>query len=266
MKNRFLIVVLLIVSILSVQSAMAWGGWGHHISTYIAEKHLTPEAKEKCQHYLKHRLPHYSSWQDYWRHSDPFKATTYWHSSYINKKNKITGHKNIITRDAVTQIERIVKEMEKGKYHNLSDSLITVNLKLLIHMVPDMHCPSHIVHSKEYGLKSKSLLVKGKKFSRHKVWDSAPMLAHPKWKADRFAKAYDTYSPKQIKKIVKGTPTKWSVQNGKKMIKTYYFWEKGEEFRNFTPEQRKNFEDITHEQLAYGGYRLAAILNEIFKY
>jgi len=128
MKNRFLIVVLSLVSILSVQNAKAWGGWGHHISTFIAEKHLTPEANEKCQHYLKHSLPHYSSWQDYWRHSDPFKEISYWHSSYINKKKKVTGHKNIITRDAVTQIERIVKEMEKGKYHNLSDSMVTVNL------------------------------------------------------------------------------------------------------------------------------------------
>ena len=264
MKNRILAVVLSLVAIMSVQNVMAWGGWGHHISTYIAEKHLTPEAREKCQHYLKHRLPHYSSWQDYWRHSDPFKDITYWHSSYINKKKKVIGHKGIITREATYQIERIVKEMENGKYHNLSDSLVAVNLKLLIHMVPDMHCPSHIVHSKEYGLKGHSLLVKGKKFNRHKVWDSSPQLLHPKWKADRFVKAYDTYSEKQIKKIVKGTPTKWTIQNSKKMIATYSYWEKGDEFTKLSKEQRQKMDDIVHEQLAYGGYRLANILNMIF--
>jgi hypothetical protein len=264
MKNKILAVVLSLVAIMSVQNVMAWGGWGHHISTYIAEKHLTPEAKEKCQHYLKHRLPHYSSWQDYWRHSDPFKDITYWHSSYINKKKKVVGHKGIITREATYQIERIVKEMENGKYHNLSDSLVAVNLKLLIHMVPDMHCPSHIVHSKEYGLKGHSLLVKGKKFNRHKVWDSSPQLLHPKWKADRFVKAYDTYSEKEIKKIVKGTPTKWTIQNSKKMIATYSYWEKGDEFTKLSKEQRQKMDDIVHEQLAYGGYRLANILNMIF--
>ena len=131
-------------------------------------------------------------------------------------------------------------------------------------MVPDMHCPSHIVHSKEYGLKGHSLLVKGKKYHRHKVWDASPQLLHPKWKADRFVKAYDTYSEKQIKKIVKGTPTKWTIQNSKKMIATYSYWEKGDEFTKLSKEQRQKMDDIVHEQLAYGGYRLANILNMIF--
>ena len=264
MKNKFLFLVLAFVAFTSVQSAMAWSMWGHHISAYIAEKHLTPEAKEKCRYYLKHRLPHYSAWQDYWRHSEPFKEMTHWHQSYVDKNYKVVGSKGNITREATYQIDRIIKEMENGNYHNLSDSLVMVNLKLLIHMVPDMHCPSHIIYPKEFGLTPVSLLVKKSKYNRHKVWDAAPMLLHPKWNADHFVKAYDTYSPKQIKKICKGTPAKWSAQNGKKIIATYYFWEKGEAFAKLSKEQIKKMDDITHEQLAYGGYRLANILNKIF--
>ena len=264
MLNKRLMLICVILTIFCVQSAMAWGNWGHHITAFIAEKHLTPEAKEKCQHYLKYSLPHYSSWQDYWRHSDPFKEISFWHSSYYDKNLNVVGYKGDITRDATYQIERIVKEMNKGKYKNMSDSLVVVNLKLLIHMVGDMHCPCHVVHSKDSGLQGHSIYVKGKKYSRHKFWDSAPQLMHPKWKADRFAKAYDVYTPKQIKKIAKGTPSKWSLQNARSIMRTYSYWGKGAEFTKLSKEQRKDIDMTLQEQLAFAGYRLAATLNRIF--
>ena len=259
-RNLTMTLLMLVVS----QSAMAWGNWGHHITAYIAEKHLTPEAKAKCQHYLKYSLPHYSSWQDYWRHSDPFKEISFWHSSYVDKDFNIVGYKGDITRDAAYQVDRLIKEMNKGQYKNLSDSVVAVNLKLLIHMVGDMHCPCHVGYSKEHGLRGTSIYIKGKKCNRHKFWDSAPQLMHPKWKADRFVKAYDTYSPKQIKKICKGTPMKWGVQNARNMVKTFSYWEKGAEFKEISKEQRQNIDDTLHEQLAFAGYRLADILNKIF--
>lgn len=264
MKNKISILVLALVATMCTQSAMAWGGWGHHISAYIAEKHLTPEAKAKCQHYLKHNLPHYSSWQDYWRHSDPFKEISYWHSSYVNKQYDVIGYKGNETRDAAYQVHRITKEMAKGKYKNMSDSLVAVNLKLLIHMVVDMHCPSHVCYTKDFGMPGYSIKVKGKKYSRHKFWDAGPQLMHPRWKADRFVKAYDTYSPKEIKKISKGNAFKWSAQNAHNILKTADYWERGAEFTKLSKEQRKNIDETLHEQLAFAGYRLAATLNKIF--
>ena len=263
MKKIF-IVVLALVATMGVQKAMAWSGWGHHISAYIAEQHLTPEAKEKCQHYLKHSLPHYSCWQDYWRHSDPFKEISYWHSSYVNKQYDVIGYKGDETRDAAYQVARITKEMSKGKYKNMSDSLVAVNLKLLIHMVGDMHCPSHIVYTKDFGMPGYSIKVKGKKVGRHSFWDRSPQYMHPKWKADRFVKAYDTYTPKEIKKICKGNAFKWSVQNAQNILKTGDYWERGAEFTKLSKEQRKQIDETLHEQLAFAGYRLAATLNKIF--
>ena len=266
MKKTLSIIALALVAIMSVQSAKAWGGWGHHITTYIAEKHLTEEANEKCRHYLNQRLPHYSSWQDYWRHSDPFKETSYWHSSYVDKNYNIVGYKGNITRDATYQIERIVKEMEKGKYKQMSDSMVRVNLKLLIHMVGDMHTPCHVGYPKECGYKISSIMVNGKKMNHHKFWDAAPQVMHPKWKADRFLKVCDTYSPKQQKKIQKGTPTKWGKQNAKKMVKTFYLWEAGTDLKTLTKEQREEIDEIMFEQIAYAGYRLANVLNNIMAY
>ena len=263
--KRITTLALLCVAFLGVQSAMAWGGWGHHITAYIAEHHLTPEAKAKCQHYLKHNLPHYSSWQDYWRNSHPFEEITHWHMNRVNKDFETIGSGGKVSRDAVTQINRIVKEMEKGKYKQMSDSLVAVNLKLLIHMVGDMHCPSHVVYTKDFGLPKPSMKIKGKKCGHHKFWDASPQYMHPKWKADRFVKAYDTYTPKEIKKICKGTPYKWAVTSLPNAERTFELTPKGSNVQKYTKDERVEMRRISDEEILKAGYRLAALLNDVLK-
>ena len=260
--------VIALVALFGVQSAKAWGTWGHHAVAFIAEKHLTPEAKAKCEQYLQFSLPHYSSWQDYWRNSHPFEEITHWHMNRVDKDFVTVGSGGKVSRDAVTQINRIVKEMEKGKYKQMSDSLVSVNLKLLIHMVGDMHCPCHMAYSKDFlqqrGVKGVSIFVKGKKYDYHKFWDAAPQIMNPKWKADDYLKACDTYSPKQIKKISKGNVYKWSVDNAKREVVMFDFWERHEELTKMSKERRERINDLMYQQLAYAGYRLAATLNRLF--
>ena len=266
--KKISILIFACIATLSVQRAMAWGNTGHHVVAYIAEQQLTTEAKEKCRHYLKYSLPHFSSWQDYWRHSDPFKEIHYWHMNRVNAKFKTVGDKGNVSRDAVTQINRIVKEMEGGKYKQMSDSMVVVNLKLLIHMVGDMHCPCHMAYSKDFreprGIKLNSILVKGKKYDYHKFWDASPDLMHPKWNLYTYKKNCDVYTPKQIKKITKGNVYKWSADNAKREVVMFEFWKRHEELTKMSKEQKARINELMHTQLAYGGYRLAATLNRLF--
>lgn len=258
--------VIVIVALAVSHNAMAWGKWGHRIGAYIAEQHLTEKANSECRRYLKHSLPYFSSWQDYWRNCDGFQEMTHWHSNYLNPDNTVGGKKGVPTRDASYQIARIVKEMEGGKYRNLPDSIVMDNLKLLIHMVVDMHCPSHTNYHKDTGYPlKKPIYVNGKKYARHTFWDASPQLLHPKWKIERFQKEYDTYSAKQIKKIVKGDPTKWVAQNVVKLRPTFDMYGEGQHFESLSKKQLADIEAIMSEQLAYAGYRLSHILNEIFK-
>ena len=181
-----------------------------------------------------------------------------------DKNYDVIGYKEDKTRDAAYQVDRITKEMLKGKYKNMSDSLVAVNLKLLIHMVGDMHCPSHACYTKDFGYKGHSIYIKGKKIGRHKFWDAGPQYMHPKWKADDYLKACDTYSPKQIKKISKGNVYKWSVDNAKREVVMFDFWERHEELTKMSKERRERINDLMYQQLAYAGYRLAATLNRLF--
>ena len=261
LRNLMLLLLTLFVS----QNALAWGSWGHSVVAYIAEKHLTEEAKTQCQHYLKHTLPYYSSWQDHWRYIPEFVDICNGHMSYVNKDLQIIGRDGDITFDAVTRLEQHIDFLNNGKYRNHPDSIVALRLKLIIHTAGDMHCPSHIGYSKDCGLKGHSMLIRGKKVARHTFWDRLPQILHPMWKLENFAEGYDTYNPKQIKKICKGDPTKWGLYNARKMVETYSYWDRGQKFEELSAEQHHMMEDLVHEQIAAAGYRLAHILNTIFK-
>ena len=254
-----------LVAIFGIQNANAWGGWGHSISAYIAEQHLTEKANKECQRYLQHTLPYFASWQDYWRFCDGFEEVCTAHSHYVNVDFSLRG-KGSPDRDPVTRIDKITKAMEKGQYKNMPDSIVAMNIKLLIHMVTDMHCPGHVTYhpDSKYPVK-RPIVIKGKTVKRHGFWDGSPKILQPKWRIERFAKEYDTYSDKEIKKICKGDPYKWGYANACEMVSTFDYWEEGQNIKSLSEERRAEIEHMMSKQLAIGGYRLASILNHIFK-
>ena len=75
------------------------------------------------------------------------------------------------------------------------------------------------------------------------------------------------YSEKEMKEVLVPVQRrdKWGYANACKMVETFDYWNEGEDFKNMSKEKRQVIEDMTHKQLAVGGYRLAHILNRIFK-
>ena len=75
--KRLLTIVAIVLSYAATQTVGAWNNIGHATIAVIAERHMTEEAKEKCRSYLKHNLPYYASWMDYWRNCPGFEETHY---------------------------------------------------------------------------------------------------------------------------------------------------------------------------------------------
>lgn len=259
MRKLLILSVLLTMSIANFRVA-AWGNSGHAVIAYIAEQHLTPEAKQKCRDYLHHTLPYYATWMDYWRFYEPFAATSYWHSVPVDKNNKhIAGDVN----NAARQIKRIRREMKR--YTRMKDSLVCDNLKYLIHMVGDMHCPSHTKYVDEPHLKQGNILRNGKRLKFHAYWDQSPDIYHPKWTVEDYRKALDTLSEAEIAALCSGTVDEWATQNARDMREVYKLLPLNEEVNDLPEETHARMEAIMHQQIQRGGYRLAFVLNEIFK-
>lgn len=263
MKNKILAVTISLFALLSVGSARAWNGFGHSCAAYIAEQHLTPEAKAKCEHYLQHSFVFYASWMDQWRYIDPYKATSDWHTIYVeNDKWALEVSR---AKSAHYQTERIWKEMKN--YKNLPDSLVRQNLIYLIHMVPDFHCPVHVFfRSKSSHMDRRyTLKQKGKNFSLHTFWDRSPSFKRDKWTMEKYAKEVDVISPKLAKKYQKGNPLKWANDAVMQANRVYDITPAGTDITKLSKEQVDALYKLSDEMILKGAYRLAYIVNDIFK-
>lgn len=262
MKRTFLMVTILAAMLTSTERAFAWGRVGHTTIGYAAEQFLTPEAKEKCHHYLRSTLAFNASLMDDLRSIEEYAICDKWHSSNVDKNGKCIEDRE---GTAAYQIERIRKEMKD--YKNLPDSLVRINLVYLIHMVGDAHCPVHIRWNKqerpEYFY---SLKTNGKKRSYHGFWDGSVNLGR-RWTAERYFEEFPRIAPKKVAKLVKGTAYQWTTETAgvaKRCFKlTPADTEVGvKRIDQYTLEEVHRIADM---QCIVAAYRLAAVLNDIFK-
>ena len=262
MKRYALIAIVAVFALFSTGRAVAWNGYGHSCAAYIAEQHLTPEAKAKCEQYLQHSFVFYASWMDQWRYIDPYKETNSWHVIYVEDEGWTLEASR--TKSAHYQTERIWKEMKN--YKNLPDSLVRQNLIYLIHMVPDFHCPVHTFFRKGcYAERKYTLKEKGKNFSLHTFWDRSAGFKRSTWTMEKYAKEVDVISPKEAKKYQKGTPTKWANDAVRQANRVYDITPADTEITEISKEQTAEIHALSDEMILKGAYHLAYIVNDIFK-
>lgn len=262
MKKSIFIVLMIAMSFGTLHKAFAWGGNAHTTVTVVAERHLTPEAKAKVEHYLNHTLPFYAIWMDQIRYTDPYRPTGKWHSNWWDANGKLDVNNKYC---AASHVERLRREMKN--YKNLPDSIVRLNLMYLIHLVADMHCPSHNYWDKKafpqyrYNLTNK----KGKKQSYHSYWDNALNYGRRKWTAEQYADAVDKATPKEYKAIVKGTAYRWADTSLPNFLRTFELTPKDSNVDAYSKKTCLEIRDICDEEAMKGGYRLAHVLNTIFK-
>ena len=279
MKIKTFVMTIALLATMGVESAMAWGGPGHHVIGYIAEQHLTPEAKAKCHKYLRHTLAYESCHMDNWRYSKGYEGTAHWHIGYAYPERKYTGDfrdqfvdQHHVCKSAAYRINEFHKGL-KESYKEMPDTIVAFQIRALIHMMGDMHCPAHVAFPVEdkptydetsvynrYRLK-----INGKRYTYHSMWDSITDLLYPKWNITDWAKVADRYNAKERKKICRGDAYDWLSGIAKEVMRSYKLIPRDTDVRKLSDKQQEQLTDLTYQQFAYAGYRLAYILNDVFK-
>ena len=256
----------LLFALLSVGSAKAWGGFGHGAIVYVAEQHLTPEAKEKCRYYLRHTLPYYASWMDQWRMIPEFKSVNNPHSIKAMPDGRNIDWGGTPRGRAMGHLVNMMNELGDGKYKSLPDSLVRQRLINLLHYLPDMHCPVHVSFPKEQFPQYRcKIYKKGKPLKYHSFWDGAPGYKRKGWTLERYAETVDHISPKQAKKWVKGTYDDWARDIIKQAHRCYQITPNGTDIAKMTKDQQAQVLELADEMGMKAAYRLAYILNTLFK-
>ena len=269
--KRTVFISLAFTLLAGITNLRAWSAMGHMLVGYVADQHLTPEAQKACCHYLRHTLSYYGSWLDEVRYTNEYRHTHRWHASNIDAR---TGKYIDTGSGAMMHTMRIQNEMEKSGYRSLSDSAIIDNIKTLIHMVGDMHCPCHISFLNDEGMdlrqaykvngkiKTRDYIFSGQTIRHHGFWDGSPSLFHPDWHGEEFCKACDKLSKREMANVLQGTPIDWIEESATRVRISYL--PHGTIFEELPQKQQRELINLCDRQILLAGHRLAHILNTIF--
>ena len=260
--KRFILILFLL---LAAREIRAFGLAGHAAIACIAEHHLTPRARANIMRYTDHRsIVYYASWMDEWRRSKGYEFTTHWHAGTVDAEFRSTpavreasGAKG----DCVVAVEQSIALL--SEYDKLDDSTVLVHIKYLVHLLGDMHCPTHVYYYPDNMTLGKfPVKLHGVETNYHKIWDGQLLDSrHKFWGFQDYRHALDNYTDEEIARMTEGTPVEWFEESARR-CREIYDWvqpgdELGQEFYNAPA-------PFAEYQLVLSGYRLAKVLNALF--
>ena len=174
---------------LTVQTAAAWGPKGHDVVAYIAECNVNKRVKAKVMEALGgHTFTYYSSWADNIRNFPEYRHTSTWHYANVDEGYTYQTMPKNENGDVVTAIDDLVGQLKSGK---LSAEQESVALRMLIHLMGDLHCPMHAGHKSDYGGNTVEVFYFGRPSKLHSVWDSSLVESAHNWSYSEWQREID---------------------------------------------------------------------------
>lgn len=260
--------------LLSASTAYGWGRLGHATVAHIAESYLTPKAKKMVDKYLDGKsIISYASYPDDYRAvhlidvgfdaTNTSRMTVWGHSFQANVDGTIYRSErrgNEYVKNCLLRIEPVIENLKKN-HKEMSDSARVVSLAFIVHIVGDIHCPKHVRYEDEQSSGQYPVIFHGREVSYHSYWDGHLLKTYHDWGYIDVAKLVDRYSKKEREEIVEGDIFAWAEDTAKRGRWTVSCVAGTKINRLMSAEDVK----FAEQQLARAGYRLAALLNEIFK-
>lgn len=247
------------IALLMACNAFAWGQKGHDVVAYIAENHLTPEAAQRVSAVLGGHSPvYYSNWMDNASHTPRYAYTKTWHYMNIDENETLESQPRNAKGDILTALNGIIDRIEKGK---LSKEKEFDELRMLIHLMGDLHCPMHAGRSTDYGGNRVKVLYFNRETNLHSIWDSSLVESAHNWSYSEWQFQIDRVTEEFAAQMQQGTIEDWFLQT----------WTIAKKVYEVTPEGSRISYDyiaamapVIEQQLLLGGLRLAGVLNQLY--
>lgn len=256
MKNIFLMPVVLYCSFCFANDD--WGKTGHRTIAEIAGEYLSDKAKAKIKLILQGQsMAVASTYADEIKSDESFDEFRVWHyanakfdETYLNSEKNEDG-------DIVIGIQYCINVLKDNTTENEDQSFY---LKMLIHLVGDLHQPLHLGLEADRGGNDIEVEWFGNPSNLHRVWDSN-MINTYGMSYTEMAKNKAVLSPEEIENYSKGTLLSW-VEDVRKLTKEVYKSVLNRDRIGY--KYMYNWYDRLNLQLHISGIRLAKILNDIY--
>jgi len=170
---------LLLISHFFTLQGLAWGANGHRITGAIADSYLQKKAKKRIQAILgTENLAMASTWADFIKSDSLYKSYDVWH--YINIPGNLSNEealsflKNEKMPNAYQKINWLSARL-KDKSLNIDSARFY--LRMLIHLVGDVHQPMHVGRVEDLGGNRVRILWFGQSSNLHRLWDDQ-LISH----------------------------------------------------------------------------------------
>lgn len=241
-------------------SAFAWGQKGHDVTVFIAENNLTPVTYQKITELLDGKsMVYWANWLDNASHTPEYAYSKTWHYKNIDdgvKFDEAPLHPDGDIIRAIYEQVAILKDTLAPRENR------QLALKIVEHLMGDLHQPMHMGHANDLGGNKWSVNYFGRETNLHSVWDSSVPEAAHKWTYTEWNDQINRATPQEVQVILaEGTPEKWGEETFEICKEVYTQTPVG---TNISYDYVGNWTPVVENQLLKGGLRLADILNSIF--
>jgi len=244
---------------LTAMCGWAWGQKGHDTVAYIAEQHLTPATKAAVDDLLDGRtMVYWANWLDNASHTPEYAYSKTWHYKNIDEGERYEEAKANPAGDVTTAIKAQSGLLADNSAERTQRQLA---LKILIHLVGDMHQPLHMGHASDLGGNRIKARFFGKEMNIHSIWDSQLVENAHRWSYTEWQQQIDRAGADEQAALVAGDVDDWARES---MALA------GAIYKAYVPGATISYDTVAaaapviESQLLKAGLRLAHVLNGIF--
>ncbi len=241
---------------------MAWGLEGHRVTGEIADRHLTKKARNAIAKILGDQtIAIASNWADFIKSDSTYNYINQWH--YIDIEDSLSFHsiENLLladtAADAYTKINFLSAELRKNELPRATQAMY---LKLLIHIVEDVHQPLHTA-DREQGGNGIKVLWMNEPSNLHRLWD-ADLIQFQQLSYTEYTNAIDHATKAQVKEWQQQPLSQWLYDSY--VLNQRLFEEITQPNQRLS--YRYNYDHIAtlNLQMLKAGIHLAKMLNDIY--
>jgi energy-coupling factor transporter ATP-binding protein EcfA2 len=248
--------IITVFAIITSLNIFAWGKEGHMLVADVAEQFISKSVKDSVTKYLDTlTLEEAAVWMDEIKSDHRNDYMKPWH--YINIEQDATYVKTD-EKNIITMLELIIAELQDRS--KLTKEQIAKNIKMLFHLVGDLHQPLHVGYGSDKGGNDVHVKYLSKaKTNLHHVWDEDIIHSQHIDMEGCMAMA-NKLSPAERAEKKKIDVITWMNESRALLTNVYAFT--GE---NISKTYVKKNTPVIKRQIAFAGIRLAAVLDKIFK-
>lgn len=253
---RYLFLVLALV-LFTTNSTEKWGKNGHRAVGDIALEYLTDEAEEAVKQILGgESMAIASTWMDEIKSVPAYDHTHDWHWVTIPDGMTYKETEKNPNGDIINTIRTIIEELKSDSLNKKEEA---ENLKMLIHLIGDIHQPLHVGTGEDRGGNQVEVRWFWSNSNLHRVWDSG-MIEESQLSYTELAESVNHPTKEEIQEWQNSDVLDWAKESIELRNEVYDL----PSTNDINYEYMYHKYPIVEKRLLQAGVRLAGVLNEIY--